>query len=128
MPGSTSAWVCSRRRVAVWVCWPQRTWIDSEAEGDKDAICHITCSQPVCSGCIAGVSHQPVCLKGSAQHHCKAPPQELGLPWKELLEVAHLSALGCVLRECHVHLFLLYAWFLALKMQTCSSIFSHSIK
>lgn len=131
VPGSTSAWVCPRQRVAVQIYWSQLALFDSvaEAERDKDAICHITCSKPVSSDCIVGVSHKPFCPEGSAQHCCETPPQELSFSWKELVEVAHLSVLRCALRgECHFNLFLLYAWFLAPKMQTCSRIFSHSIK
>lgn len=126
MPGSTSGWVCPSRRVAVWIYWLQLAWVDSvaEAEGDEDAICRITCSKPLPSGCIAGVSPKPFCPEGSARHRCETPPQELGFLWKELVEVAHVSLLGCALMvECHFHLFLLYAWFLALKMQTCLASF-----
>lgn len=125
------AWASPRRRVAVQIHWPRPARVDSEAEaeGDRDAICHITCSKPVSSGCIAGVSHETFCPEGSAQHCRETPPQELGVPWRELVVMAHLSVLRCALRgECNFHLFLLYAKFLALKMQTCSSIFSHSIK
>ena len=82
--------------MAVWIYWPQLARVDSvaEAEGDKDAICHITCSKPVSSGCIAGVSHKPFCLEGSAQHRCETPPQELGFPWKELVEVGSFIGPG----------------------------------
>lgn len=117
--------------MAVRIYRPQLARVDSvaEAEGDKNAICHITCSKPVSSGCTAGISHEPFCPEGSAQHYYETPPQDLGFPWEELVEVAHLSVLGCTLRgECHFRLFLLCAWCLALKMQTCSSIVSHSIK
>jgi len=103
-------WLCPARRVAVPMCWPQLALADSVAEGDKDAICHITCSKAVPSGCLAGVSHKPLCPEGSARHRCGAAPQELSFLWKEPVEVAQLSVLGCTPRgQCHLHLFLLYA-------------------
>ena len=108
VPGSTSAWVCPRRRVAVWIYWPQLARVDSvaEAEGDKDAICHITCSKPVSSGCIAGVSHSLSVWRdqlSTAVKHLPRNSVSLGKSWWRL---AHLSVLGCALRgECHFHLF-----------------------
>lgn len=47
---------------AVRTCWPQpaRGASVAEAEGDKDATCHITCSEPVSSGGVAGVSSAPL--------------------------------------------------------------------
>lgn len=59
--GSASARVC-REEAAVRTRWPQpaRGASVAEAEGDKDAICHITCSEPVSSGGVAGVSSAPL--------------------------------------------------------------------
>lgn len=123
VPGSTNAWVCPRRRVAVWIYWPQlaRAHSVAETEGEKDAICHITCSQPASSGCSAGISHK-LFQRGQLSISPGAPvPSKSWCRWL-------LLVLACVWRGgCHLHL-LLDALFLALRMQTCSSIFLHSIE
>lgn len=114
---------CSRTE-AVQTYWPR---LDSKAEGDKDAICHITCPNPVSSGCVAGLSHNPLCPEQAAQLCCKTPPGELRLPGEELLEVPRSPALGHAVRgDCHSSA-LLCAWLLGLKYRPVLA-YLHSVR